>query len=476
MVRASLALALVAVAAMNAAGGTGQVNGPVRRSTCPPPGDVVPDPSDRPAMLKANYGLHPDLRHVLLPSRTLGVRVEMRVDENGRVTGVCLHGTFPETLEEPLVAAAAALRFDPAVDDDGPVATLVTMSYTLEGQTNLRSTGPLGAIARSDDIEFLEHVAASSDFAEEVQRTGRFGLAKALRVAAYARLGEIATAESLAAAERVERTVAAQPLLPATVSAGAWPTVGWHMSDARIDPTTAAVVLNDTTFAVVRATLLGGFDFFLMSSVAPENPASWTRPKVIAPADRRQATISLTVIEHDTLAIVSGDQRIEFVVSDVERDSDGDGWTDLEEARLGTDLHDADSDHDRIPDGADVCPMYPKSSSEADDESGEILQKAIFAAFALTGSRELLSVTPGTPRVHVDGYAGPILFDRAIPGIEGATGAPYVSWKIVRRTPTEATVELTDWEGGLAAGGQDVFLRKITNRWTVVAQRTTWIS
>jgi hypothetical protein len=474
MLRASLAVALVTAATINAGVSGGQVT-EAARSVCPPPGDVVPDPSDRPAMLMKNYGLQPDLSHVLLPSRGVIVRVEMRVDANGRVTGACIHGTFPETIEAPLIVAAEELRFDPAVDDDQPVATLVTMSYTVKDQMNARPTGPLAVIARSDDISFLEHVAASSDFAEDVRRTARFGSAKALRVAAYARLGELGTADSLAAAERVERTVAAQPLLPATVSAGMWPTVGWHMSDARIDPTATAVLLNGTTFGVVRATLLGGRDFFLMSSAAPENPTSWTRPKLIAPAPHGETTVGLSPIGGDRIAIVFGDRRIEFTVSDVERDSDGDGWTDLEEERLGTDPHDVDSDHDRMPDGGDVCPLYHRTSPDSADNSDEILQKAIFAAFALTGSRQLLSVLPGTLRVHVEGYGGPILFDREIP-VMNATGAPYVSWKIVRRTPTEATVELTDWEGGLASGEQDVFLRNVQNRWTVVAVRATRIS
>ena len=52
----------------------------------------------------------------------------------------------------------------------------------------------------------------------------------------------------------------------------------------------------------------------------------------------------------------------------------------------------------------------------------------------------------------------------------------FVSWKIVRKTSAEALVEITDWEGPLAAGGQEIFLRRIDGDWIVVARQTTWIS
>jgi hypothetical protein len=35
---------------------------------------------------------------------------------------------------------------------------------------------------------------------------------------------------------------------------------------------------------------------------------------------------------------------------------------------------------------------------------------------------------------------------------------------------------LSDWEGLLAAGGQDVFLKKVLGQWIVVAVKATWVS
>ncbi len=52
----------------------------------------------------------------------------------------------------------------------------------------------------------------------------------------------------------------------------------------------------------------------------------------------------------------------------------------------------------------------------------------------------------------------------------------FVTWRIALKTSTEAVVEISDWEGGLAAGGQNLFLRKTAGDWYVVRRKTTWIS
>ena len=137
---------------------------------------------------------------------------------------------------------------------------------------------------------------------------------------------------------------------------------------------------------------------------------------------------------------------MQFALDDIERDSDGDGWTDIEEGRIGTNPHAPDSDGDGVPDGRDVCPLWPLPAATASDDNETILQRAVFAAFALTGSRQMLYVTPSTPRVHVRGYGGPIIFDRPLPS-RGSSGGVYVSWRIRERSATDAVVEVTDWEG-----------------------------
>jgi hypothetical protein len=332
-------------------------------------------------------------------------------------------------------------------------------------------------VQQSTDIKWLERIASSAASAQEVQRSSPIGMAKLLRGAAYARLGDIGTAESFAAVERVEQSMAETPLTPSTVALDLWPSVAWHMGDLEQTPLATAAAPDGITYAVVLASLLGGSDFFLLSTRTPQNQQSWSRPKLLGPSARRDGrpAASLMFRGPGTLVLHAFGVEMQFALEEIERDSDGDGWTDLEEGRIGTNPHASDSDGDGIPDGRDVCPLYAAPGARASDDSATILQKAFFAAFALTGSRQMLYVTPSTPPVHLTGYGGPIIFDRAIPR-NGSSGGVYVSWKIRDHSATDAVVEVTDWEGLLAAGGQDVFLKKVLGKWTVVAVKPTWVS
>jgi hypothetical protein len=339
------------------------------------------------------------------------------------------------------------------------------------------SRGPMDLVQQSTDIAWLERIASSAAFAQDVQHSSPIGMAKLLRGAAYARLGDIGTAESLAAVERIEQSMAERPLTPSTVPLDVSPTVGWHMTDVEARPIAEATASDGTTYAVVTGSLLGGLDLFLVSTRTPGDPQSWSRPKLLGPRGRGSAAREAALVFRGpgTLVLRAFGTEMQFALEEIERDSDGDGWTDLEEGRIGTNPHASDSDGDGNPDGRDVCPLYAATPTGTSDENETIIQRAVFAAFALTGSRQLLYVTPSTPRVHISGYGGPIVFDRAIPR-DGSSGGVYVSWRIRDRSATDAVVEVTDWEGLLAAGGQDVFLRKTLGKWIVVAVKPTWVS
>jgi len=356
------------------------------------------------------------------------------------------------------------------------LVTLALAADLVAGQQRI-NRGPIDEVRQSTDVAWLERIASSSAFAQEVQRASPIGMAKLLRGAAYARLGDIGTPESLAAVGRIEQSMADVPLTPPTVPLGLWPSVSWHMRDDDQLPMATALAPDGTTYAVVAASLLGGFDLFLISTRTPDDPQSWSRPKLLGPPAPREGDrrASLAFRGPATLVLATSGTEMQFALDDIERDADGDGWTDVEEGRTGTNPHAPDSDGDGIPDGRDVCPLWPLPSATALDDNDAILQRAVFAAFALTGSRQMLFVTPATPRVHVRGYGGPIIFDRPLPS-RGSSGGVYVSWRIRERTATDAVVELSDWEGPLAAGGQDVFLKKVLGQWIVVAVKATWVS
>jgi len=344
-------------------------------------------------------------------------------------------------------------------------------------------------IASSTDARWLEGVANSTigvatsiTGLAQLQEALRIDITRSARALAYARLGELGTRESLLAIERIEADARQITPTPPTVPADIWPNVGWHLGDLVVDKLAQTTVSDGTTYAIVSANLLGSFDFFLISKRTPADPRAWSRPKLLDrshPLGVRSAeltpgageTLNLTF----TLRLTPGRRDLQVSLLDVNRDSDGDGWTDIEEARLETDPHDPDSDGDGIPDGADVCPLYAASKEEAGSDRASILQKAIFATFGLTGSRQLLYVTPDSPRVQVFGYGGPILFDHPITK-DSLPGGPYVSWRIAERTATTARVELSDREAGTSGGGQEVSLRKIGDTWVVVSRRTTWVN
>ncbi|MEO8259779.1 MAG: hypothetical protein ABI868_20705 [Acidobacteriota bacterium] len=343
-------------------------------------------------------------------------------------------------------------------------------------------------IQSTTDTRWLESIANSTvgvapsiiDL-EQLQQALRLDLTKAARTLAYARLGELGTAESLAAIGRIE--VGATQIIPTTptVPARIWPAVAWHTGDLVVDPLAQTTVPDGTTYVMVSANLLGAFDFFLLSRRATD-PPGWSRPRLVERSrpegvrgGRLTAGAGETLTFGFTFAGAPGARALQLSLLDLNQDSDGDGWTDREEGRLETDPHDPDSDGDGMFDGADVCPLYAAPPQEAGDEEAVILQKAVFAAFGLTGSRQLLYVTPESRRIHLFGYGGPVLFGHPMPR-DGSAGGPYVSWRIAERHAAAARVELSDRRSAASGGGQDVQLRKIGGTWVVVSRRTTWVS
>jgi hypothetical protein len=162
----------------------------------------------------------------------------------------------------------------------------------------------------------------------------------------------------------------------------------------------------------------------------------------------------------------------------LKQDSDGDGWTDIEEERLGLNPQDRDTDGDGIPDGQDICPNYAPKADEENDEEVQILQKAVLAEYGLSRSRALLLVGPGSKRFQVWGYRGPILYlnDTKEWTTNHPEGGIFVSWKITSKTNSEATVSLSDYEGPLAASSLELRLNKFGKEWFVTGRTAGWIS
>jgi len=364
---------------------------------------------------------------------------------------------------------------------------------------------PVKRIQVSEDVAWLEKVADTPGEAKELNPQNMLGRhEKDLRTAAYVRLGEMGTSESLAAVERIERRARSSfsSSCSRTVRLGPWAHPCWHFADDELEPIARARASDGRTYAIVGSSDLGDLDLFLISSVDSATDL-WTRPTLIPihvyPGMRKP---HLSVKEHGVLLLSFvqdkpppphfmeatlleppeqglrlGKQEFKISIAQVLADGDGDGWTDLEESRLGLDPGNADTDGDGIVDGDDVTPDYAAQAGEDESDEVMVIQKAIFATFGFTGSRHLLIVGTKSRKVQIWGYCGPILYDQDRDSWRKAHGygAVFVNWETAFEGAV-ARVTIYDWESGLAGGSQEALLEKKNNKWIVIGCKALVVS
>jgi hypothetical protein len=336
-------------------------------------------------------------------------------------------------------------------------------------------------IAASTDVAWLERLCVDLPYgqAEYAARGGNTGGVKGNRSAAYVRLGAIGTTESLAAIHRIEaaargRSVLPPPATPETpfyhpaphMSDGRW----WVAAQARLDDgrDAAAFILD----------LYGPRSLF----IALRRAGVWTPPMMVPAVIADDALMTIAGLPGGRLRLTLAEKphapsrmsfhptpdALEFRLEDIENDADGDGWTDIAERHLQMNWRSADSDGDGIPDGRDAAPGYRPTLDEADAEA-QMLKRSVFAMFGLTEAPGALFVADTSRRLQFDGLPGPVFYREGNGGVR-------VTWKVESKTEIDATVELTDFEGALAASGNAVKLRKINGEWFVVSIQMKWIS
>ena len=351
-----------------------------------------------------------------------------------------------------------------------------------------RPLDPNQIIAASSDPLWLEQVVLSP---EEAGLIGRRGLAentRDLRTHAYARLGELATPESVAAIERVE-TRLSQPvdIRPMPYVPGA-PIIHWslHMGDAEmpaLEKTTLSDARDGRQFAIV-----GGMGSYVTVADRTSGRPNWSRPvPAVRIDDQLSRYTNLTWRGRDTLGLsyelyqptpqppekwpTPRVKTVSFRAADVYRDDDADGWTNVAEQLLGLNPNKRDSDGDGLSDSRDACPTFrmPSSLTNADREDREIVRRALFAVLVLSGSKLGILVDAGSIPVQLDGYGGPIRFDIRPQNLYSRSH--FVRWDITRWGSDFADVDINDGNGG-----QVVLLRKLNHRWFVFARLTTWVA
>ena len=166
------------------------------------------------------------------------------------------------------------------------------------------------------------------------------------------------------------------------------------------------------TFVVVAADLLGPPHLFLLRC-EPGLRASCTRPVPLGPWSMRYIRVeaSLTAPGPGQPAAVDYAQAghpprhhgrhcsahrpatadpppetRDWVLADIDKDTDGDGWTDIEERTLGLDPSRADSDGDGVNDAHDRSPLHAPPAAEREDTEAQILGQALFAVFGVVES------------------------------------------------------------------------------------------
>jgi hypothetical protein len=380
--------------------------------------------------------------------------------------------------------------------------TALCFGATPEGILNPRERGEtvLEGVSNMNDVPWLERIASSRAEVKRLRAPEYLGMnVRDVQIAAFARLGELHTKESLAAIERIEKKAKEIKLLPDVVSLELWAYPVFHYADSEAKPIATIEAPDGTTYGVIRqAFLLGADDFFLISTKTPDDKTSWSRPKLIpgdvAPMNISKASLAFKsdgVLEL-TLIILkyapyqqgkkmpppeSETRKVEIPIQQVVRDRDGDGWTDIEELRLGLDPNKKDTDGDGLADGEDPCPNFAAPSGHENDEESQIVQKAFFPTFAWSQSRFALLVGPESAKVHISGYSGPIIYVADVDKWhkEHERGWMFLDWT-VKRSGDEAEVRFSDYEGSEAGSTQYILLRKIDGKWLVVQRRIGRVS
>lgn len=183
------------------------------------------------------------------------------------------------------------------------------------------------------------------------------------------------------------------------------------------------------------------------------------------------------------------------------QDSDGDGLTDLVEARLGTDPRKEDSDRDGLPDGIDANPLAPARALNVGEQ---VIQAALEARFRFDKDRVpgVLYFPKGFTPFEILGRGGVVVAvdenkekwsDPLSKQYEQGVGlihfserrdagelpklAPltdrYIRWNADR---TEGTVTISNYYGGLNGTGYQVTVRRFDGDWLVVKMEMSWIS
>jgi hypothetical protein len=277
---------------------------------------------------------------------------------------------------------------------------------------------------------------------------------------AYVRLGQIGTAESLAALRSIEARARTEALNSRSVLLAT--------GLGRVSATSQ----RGTVYTVVQGTFRDIDSMYLVVTPPGEEPARLPKPYLLPLKPRATpAYWSLRVVSADRLILtmpVSGARPgrretwhpgdFDLSLAAIMRDTDADGVTDVEERRMAMDPANRDTDGDGLPDGVDQWPDLPGPAGRPSSDDARMLQRAVFAAFGTSASGAVFIAHPSAPPIEVPGYEGRVLYSPAAFETARAEKRParFVAWRILCRAGSDAVTAAVSM-GGLQ-GHDDVVL------------------
>ncbi|MEI7576209.1 MAG: PQQ-binding-like beta-propeller repeat protein [Armatimonadota bacterium] len=256
-----------------------------------------------------------------------------------------------------------------------------------------------------------------------------------------------------------------------------------------------------TEWGLMSSSILGNYsDLFIARKVG----GKWQRPVFLGvsgePISRwvKPAPPEPTVLGHTGKSLIAG--KWVTLISSIEKlatDTDGDGYRDLEEARLGTDPKSADMDGDGDRDELDPFPNVAKRPHSEDELALAAAYEGRYHFFDNEGPA-LLTVPSLEDAFEMTGWGGPVIvrvakgdrdwshpLDRCYEygvGMIGLGGSgkdkrtfieQAVDWDAKHEV---ATVNISTYYGGLNGTGYVVQVKKFGSDWLVISSRMAYIS
>ncbi len=331
------------------------------------------------------------------------------------------------------------------------------------------------------------------------------------RRAAYVALGRLGTPEAIAAVARFEAPLRKAPHTwePAPITPALTLPVGGDVDyetwpdDVRARTSITATDAAGKKVVASLSPYLGGYnDVWIWRS---DDGRRWDRPLftgITHAARAPRSHVELVRLDVRPTGVVLAyrlpgggtTMRAYLEWKNIEKDSDGDGVTDLAEKRLGTKLDEKDSDGDGRGDAEDGNPNAPSTNLPSDDQ---LLYRQVFLAwFAFFRARGVVVVDRGVEaRLEYPGRRDPVvtLRRRAMAKLQDEAGlfatdyvgfgGPFLAGGTRGEAQPEpeynaardqAVVGFDVFRGGTSAVGYNVTLRKIGDAWVVTAMDQAW--